>query len=105
MSTKYDNYHLCLCLEHTYYEWEKKANKCMQCEKPLYEDEIVLMPKDDFILMKKVKFIHPITGAVHTLLCEKVEGYEQRGEFYHHCTANENTVACIPMSWAMIKIE
>jgi hypothetical protein len=39
MSIKYDNYDLCLCLEHTYYEWEKKANKCMQCEKPLYEDE------------------------------------------------------------------
>jgi hypothetical protein len=39
MSIKYDNYDLCLCLEHTYYEWEKKANKCMQCEKPLYEYE------------------------------------------------------------------
>jgi len=55
--------------------------------------------------MKKVKFIHPITGAVHRLLCEKVEGYEQRGEFYHNCTVDEKTVALIPMSWAMIRIE
>jgi hypothetical protein len=55
--------------------------------------------------MKKVKFIHPITGAVHRLLCEKVEGYEQRGEFYHHCTIRRKTVALIPMSWAMIRID
>jgi len=36
--------------------------------------------------MKKVKFIHPITGEFHEVMCDKVEGYEQRSEFYHHCT-------------------
>lgn len=55
--------------------------------------------------MKKVKFIHPITGAVHRVLCEKVQSYQQREEFYHLYTVNENTVAVIPMSWAMIRIE
>jgi hypothetical protein len=55
--------------------------------------------------MKKVKFIHPVTGQAHEVLCEWVESYEQRSEFYHHCTVNENTVALIPMSWAMIRID
>jgi len=55
--------------------------------------------------MKKVKFIHPITGEAHEVMCEKVEGYEQRADFYHHCTVDEKTVALIPMSWAMIKID
>jgi len=55
--------------------------------------------------MKKVKFIHPITGESHEVMCDKVEGYEQRTEFYHHCTVRRKTVALIPMSWAMIRID
>jgi len=55
--------------------------------------------------MKKVKFIHPITGESHEVMCEKVQGYEQRTELYHHCTVRRKTVALIPMSWAMIKID
>ena len=55
--------------------------------------------------MKKVKFIHPITGEFHEVMCDKVESYELRSEFYHHCTVKRKTVALIPISWAMIRIE
>jgi len=55
--------------------------------------------------MKKVKFIHPITGEAHEVLCDKVIGYEERNEMYHHCTVRRKTVALIPISWAMIRIE
>jgi hypothetical protein len=39
MSIKYDAYPLCTCEAHSYYEWEKEANKCIQCLKPIFENE------------------------------------------------------------------
>ena len=55
--------------------------------------------------MKKIKFIHPITGEAHEVTCEKVESYEMRDEVYHHCTINKNSVGLIPMSYAMYLVE
>jgi hypothetical protein len=93
MSIKYDNFDLCLCSEHTYYEWEKKANKCMQCEKPFY--------KDDVILIKRYKFIHPVTADDHIIECEKL----QLCDGYWECYVDEKIHHQFPISWAMIKIE
>jgi hypothetical protein len=106
MSAKYDNYHLCLCLEHTYYEWEKKANKCMQCEKPLHEDEIILMKKDDFILMKRYKFIHPLTGVEQEVHCEKLtEDGIVGGDAYYQCLIEGVVIAQFPKSYAMMRTD
>lgn len=55
--------------------------------------------------MKKFKFIHPITGESHDVLCDKVTGYQEGNEMYHHCTVRRKTVAFVPHSYAMIKLD
>ena len=55
--------------------------------------------------MKKFKFIHPITGESHEVLCDKVTGYQEGNEMYHHCTVRRKTVAFVPHSYAMIKLD
>jgi len=54
--------------------------------------------------MRKFKFIHPITGESHEVLCDKVEGYQEGNEMFHRCTIKRKTVAFIPISYAMIRI-
>ena len=97
MSIKYDNYHLCLCSEHTYYEWEKKANKCMQCEKPLHEDAPIL---------KAYTFIHPVTGAEQEVYCEILTEDGIIGkDSYYQCLAEGEVIAQFPKSYGMMRTD
>ena len=55
--------------------------------------------------MTKYKFIHPLTGESHEVLCDKVAGYHEGNEMFHRCTIRTKTVAFIPISYAMIIID
>lgn len=55
--------------------------------------------------MRKYKFIHPVTGEAHIVICDKVEGYQEANEMFHRCAIRRKTVAFIPISYAMIRID
>jgi|688.fasta_scaffold12245_2 hypothetical protein len=55
--------------------------------------------------MKKVKFIHPITGESHEVMCDKVEEYGSVNDSYWWCLIGDKIIAQIPQSYAMIRID
>jgi hypothetical protein len=97
VSIKYDVYPLCTCEAHSYYEWEKEANKCIQCAKPLYEDEVFL---------KAYTFIHPLTGVEQEVHCEKLtEDGIVGGDAYYQCLIEGEVIAQFPKSYAMMRTD
>jgi len=54
--------------------------------------------------MRKYKFIHPITGEAHIVICDKIEEYGSVNESYWWCLIGDKIIAQIPQSYAMIKL-
>lgn len=55
--------------------------------------------------MKKYKFIHPLTGEAHIVICEKIEEYETSAQNYWWCLIADKIIAQIPQSYAMILVD
>ena len=55
--------------------------------------------------MKKFKFIHPITGEAHIVICEKIEEYGTSAQNYWWCLIADKIIAQFPQSYAMIRID
>jgi len=98
MSQKLDNNVYCMCGDDSFYDWDKEGNKCVTCGNDIRND--IPEEENEIFLMKKYKFIHPVTASKYIIHCEEL--YLSDG--YWECRTNGLIHHQFPISYAMIKL-